>query len=71
VSVFVINTISIEKAICIPNFAIELTLTYKGSIKISDNEPEVALEDTMYLETYYHHKPNQVKIDDSPTKVKI
>lgn len=70
VSVFVINIIQIEKTTCIANFAIEPILTHKGSIEIIDNEPEVALEDTMDLQTYYHHKPNQVKIDDSPQRSK-
>jgi hypothetical protein len=33
-------------------------------------EPKVALEDKVYLETYYSHKPWSVTMDETPAKVK-
>jgi len=38
---------------------------------IFDREPKINLEDKMYLKTYYHHKPSQIPVDETPTKVKI
>ncbi len=39
--------------------------------KINDRyEPNVALDDTVYLETYYSHQLGSVAIDKNPTKMK-
>ncbi len=40
--------------------------------KITSNiyEPKVALEDKVYLETYYNHQPRSVVMDETPTKIK-
>jgi len=47
------------------------TIKKKGSIiaiKIQ-NEPIVALEDKVHLQTYYYHRPGKVLIDETPTKI--
>jgi hypothetical protein len=33
-------------------------------------EPEVALEDKVYLEMYYRHQPGSVVVDETPTNIK-
>jgi hypothetical protein len=40
--------------------------------KIANNiyEPKVALEDKVYLETYYSHQPGSVAMDETLTKIK-
>ncbi len=32
-------------------------------------EPKVALEDKVYLETYYRHQPKGVAMDETPIKI--
>jgi hypothetical protein len=45
---------------------------YNIEKKIPGNryEPEVALEDKVYLKTYYRHQPRSVVMDETPTKIK-
>jgi hypothetical protein len=40
--------------------------------KIASNryEPKVALEDKVYLKTYYSHQLGSVAMDETPTKIK-
>jgi len=40
--------------------------------KIPNNryEPEIALEDMVYPETYYRHQPGNVIIDETPANIK-
>jgi hypothetical protein len=33
-------------------------------------ELEVAMEDKVYLETYYNHQPRNITMDETPTKIK-
>jgi hypothetical protein len=33
-------------------------------------ELEVALEDKLYLETYYNHQPKNVAVNETPAKIK-
>jgi hypothetical protein len=43
---------------------------FKSSARIVlDNKLEVVLEDKVYLETYYHHTPSQVQINETPMKI--
>jgi hypothetical protein len=39
--------------------------------KVINKKLEVALEDKVYPQTYYHHIQNQIHIDETPTKVKV
>ncbi len=36
-----------------------------------DKKPKVNLKDKLYLETYCHHTPCQVQVDETPTKIRI
>jgi hypothetical protein len=54
-----------------PHIDVEPTLIHKSNVKmVFYKEAKVSLEDKVYLETYYHHKPCQVQIDEIPQKSK-
>ncbi len=42
----------------------------KQKTPINRYEPKVVLEDKVYLETYYNHKPRSVVMDETPTIIK-
>jgi hypothetical protein len=42
----------------------------KEKIPSNKYEPEVALEDEMYLETYYKHQPGNVVVDETLANIK-
>ncbi len=42
----------------------------KKKIVSNKYEPKVALEDKVYLGTYYSHQPGNVIMDETPTKIK-
>ncbi len=34
-------------------------------------KPKTSLEDKVYLETYYHHRQADIKVDETPAKIQI
>lgn len=63
VSSIVINIIQIEKTIETSYFNIVLNIEINHIVTLQtliNKELEVALENKVYLETYYHHKPSQI-----------
>jgi hypothetical protein len=74
---FSIGTINLPKTIqYVKTTYVEIMdIDVKTSIskkKIFGNryEPKVALEDKLYLETYYKHQPWSVAMDETPTNIK-
>jgi hypothetical protein len=52
------------------DFKVEPSCNFRSSAKTTlDKRPQVSLEDKVYLETYYHHTPCQVQIDETLAKV--
>ncbi len=74
ISLIITNTIQNERIIITSNFGVVLKLEVNHKVvpkTIIDQELEVALEDNVYFETYYHHKVGQIRIDKTPTKIKV
>jgi hypothetical protein len=74
VSLVVINIIQIEKNIKTSYFNIVLNIEINHIVTLQtlvNKELAVALENKVYLETYYHHKPSQIYIDETLAKIKM
>jgi hypothetical protein len=57
VNVIVLNTIQIERTTNIINLIVKIEANHIGSLEtIVERKLEVALENKVYLETYYHQK---------------
>lgn len=66
----VVNIMQTKKTTKTIKSIIKHILIPKGSGKIVLNkESKVSLKDKVYPETYHHHKPGQVHIDETPVKV--
>ncbi len=67
--IVVVNTIQLKKITKTIDSKAEPSCNFKSSAKtVVDKRPEVSLEDKVYLETYYHHTPCQVQIDETLAK---
>jgi hypothetical protein len=42
----------------------------KNKIPNKKYEPEVVVEDKVYLDTYYKHQPKSLVVNETPTKIK-
>ncbi len=72
VNVIVVNTIQIERTTNIIVLIVKTEANHIGSLKtIVEKKLEVALENKVYIETYYQHKLSQVQIDETLVKVKV
>jgi hypothetical protein len=74
ISLIITNTIYNERITNTSDFGVVLKLEVNHKVlpkTIVDQELKVALEDNVYLETYYHHRVGQIRINKTPAKIKV
>jgi hypothetical protein len=70
-NVIAVNIVQIKRTTNIIVLTIKPKANHMGSLKkIVERKLEVALENKVYLETYYHHKLGYVQIDETLVKLK-
>ncbi len=74
ISLIITNTIYNERITNTSDFGVVLKLEVNRKVFpkiVVDQELEVALENNVYLETYYHHTIGQIRIDKTPANIKV